>query len=53
LKALGFYKNTQIYIAAGQIYGGEKRLTALRAMYPNIVNILSAFCFFLESRMMI
>lgn len=37
LKALGFDKNTQIYIAAGQIYGGEKRLAALRAMYPNIV----------------
>lgn len=37
LKALGFDKNTQIYIAAGQIYGGEKRLAALRAFYPNIV----------------
>lgn len=37
LKALGYDKNTQIYIAAGQIYGGEKRLAALRAMYPNIV----------------
>lgn len=37
LKALGFDKSTQIYIAAGQIYGGEKRLAALHAMYPNIV----------------
>ncbi|KAH9295334.1 hypothetical protein KI387_038922 [Taxus chinensis] len=37
LKALGFDKNTQIYIAAGEIYGGEKRLAALRAMYPKIV----------------
>lgn len=37
LKALGFNKNTQIYIAAGEIYGGEKRLAALRAVYPNIV----------------
>ncbi|POO03484.1 O-fucosyltransferase [Trema orientale] len=37
LQALGFEKNTQIYIAAGEIYGSERRLSALRAAYPLIV----------------
>ncbi|KAL5553729.1 hypothetical protein UlMin_041130 [Ulmus minor] len=37
LQALGFDKNTQIYIAAGEIYGGERRLAALRAAFPQIV----------------
>ncbi|KAF3431504.1 hypothetical protein FNV43_RR26235 [Rhamnella rubrinervis] len=37
LKALGFDKETQIYIAAGEIYGGERRLAALRAEFPQIV----------------
>lgn len=38
LKALGFEKDMQIYIAAGEIYGGEKRLAALRAAFPRIVS---------------
>ncbi|XP_038722274.1 rhamnogalacturonan I rhamnosyltransferase 1-like isoform X2 [Tripterygium wilfordii] len=37
LQALGFDKETQIYIAAGEIYGSEVRLAALRAAFPNIV----------------
>ncbi|KAL8035348.1 hypothetical protein ABFX02_12G091600 [Erythranthe guttata] len=37
LKALGVDRKTQIYIAAGNIYGGEKRLASLRAAYPNLV----------------
>ncbi|KAI3467204.1 hypothetical protein Pfo_023867 [Paulownia fortunei] len=37
LKALGVDRKTQIYIAAGDIYGGEKRLATLRAAYPNMV----------------
>ncbi|XP_061973612.1 rhamnogalacturonan I rhamnosyltransferase 1 isoform X3 [Populus nigra] len=37
LLALGFDKNTQIYIAAGEIYGSERRLAVLRAAYPRIV----------------
>lgn len=40
LQALGIDKDTHIYIAAGEIYGGEKRLTALRAAFPRIVSIL-------------
>ncbi|XP_026658455.2 rhamnogalacturonan I rhamnosyltransferase 1-like isoform X2 [Phoenix dactylifera] len=37
LQALGFTRDTQIYIASGEIYGGERRLAALRAAYPKIV----------------
>nr|XP_010937209.1 rhamnogalacturonan I rhamnosyltransferase 1 isoform X2 [Elaeis guineensis] len=37
LKALGFENNTQIYIASGEIYGGDRRLTALRAAFPKLV----------------
>ncbi|OVA03899.1 GDP-fucose protein O-fucosyltransferase [Macleaya cordata] len=37
LQALGFARDTRIYIASGEIYGGERRLAALRAAYPNIV----------------
>ncbi|KAL0385895.1 UNVERIFIED_CONTAM: Rhamnogalacturonan I rhamnosyltransferase 1 [Sesamum radiatum] len=37
LQALGFDKETQIYIASGEIYGGERRLAALRAAFPRIL----------------
>ncbi|GER43824.1 O-fucosyltransferase family protein [Striga asiatica] len=37
LQALGVDRKMQIYIAAGDIYGGEKRLAPLRAAYPNLV----------------
>uniref|UniRef100_A0A6V7QUM1 O-fucosyltransferase family protein n=1 Tax=Ananas comosus var. bracteatus TaxID=296719 RepID=A0A6V7QUM1_ANACO len=37
LKALGFDKNTQIYIAAGETYGGERRLKELQTAFPNLV----------------
>ncbi|KAM0953859.1 putative GDP-fucose protein O-fucosyltransferase [Dioscorea sansibarensis] len=37
LQALGFERNTLIYIASGEIYGGERRLAALRAAYPKLV----------------
>ncbi|KAG6510636.1 hypothetical protein ZIOFF_028664 [Zingiber officinale] len=37
LKALGFDKDTVIYIASGEIYGGEERLSVLRAEFPNLV----------------
>ena len=38
LKALGFTKDTLIYIASGEIYGGERRLAALKAAYPRLVS---------------
>eukprot|EP01018_Ginkgo_biloba_P024413 Gb_12518 [translate_table: standard] len=37
LQALDFDKNIQIYIAAGEIYGGERRMSTLSAAYPNVV----------------
>ncbi|MBA0816017.1 hypothetical protein Gohar_000726 [Gossypium harknessii] len=37
LRALGIDHNIQVYIAAGDIYGGERRLATLRAAYPNLV----------------
>ncbi|XP_018685362.2 rhamnogalacturonan I rhamnosyltransferase 1 isoform X2 [Musa acuminata AAA Group] len=37
LEALGFDKDTEIYIASGEIYGGEKRLSTLRAAFPKLV----------------
>ncbi|KAK4279998.1 hypothetical protein QN277_011684 [Acacia crassicarpa] len=37
LIALGIDRNTQIYIAAGDIYGGERRMANLRAAFPNLV----------------
>uniref|UniRef100_A0A7N0TRU9 O-fucosyltransferase family protein n=1 Tax=Kalanchoe fedtschenkoi TaxID=63787 RepID=A0A7N0TRU9_KALFE len=37
LQALDFNKDTQIYIASGEIYGGERRLAVLRSAFPRIV----------------
>ncbi|XP_027100474.1 O-fucosyltransferase 3-like [Coffea eugenioides] len=37
LKALGFDRDTQIYIASGEIYGSARRLAALRTAFPRIV----------------
>ncbi|EPS58265.1 hypothetical protein M569_16550, partial [Genlisea aurea] len=38
LKALGFSSTTPVYIAAGEIYGGESRMRDLRARFPLLVN---------------
>ncbi|KAF3583548.1 hypothetical protein F2Q69_00032554 [Brassica cretica] len=37
LSALGIDRNVQIYIAAGEIYGGKRRLKALTDVFPNVV----------------
>ncbi|ERN05750.1 hypothetical protein AMTR_s00006p00250170 [Amborella trichopoda] len=37
LRALDFDRNVRIYIAAGEIYGGQKRMSSLSTAYPNIV----------------
>ncbi|CAA0815308.1 O-fucosyltransferase family protein [Striga hermonthica] len=37
LRALGIDQSVQIYIAAGEIYGGERRLSSLKKSYPNLV----------------
>ncbi|RDY11700.1 DNA mismatch repair protein MSH7, partial [Mucuna pruriens] len=38
LKTLGIDHNVQIYIAAGEIYGGEKRMASLLGEFPNLVS---------------
>ncbi|GAV72839.1 O-FucT domain-containing protein [Cephalotus follicularis] len=35
LRALGFANDTYLYIASGEIYGGEGTLRPLRALFPN------------------
>lgn len=37
LRALGVDRNVQIYIAAGEIYGGDRRMASLAAAFPNLV----------------
>ncbi|KAF9624459.1 hypothetical protein IFM89_011467 [Coptis chinensis] len=37
LRALDIDSNIQIYIAAGEIYGGERRMASMAAAYPNLV----------------
>ncbi|XP_071703739.1 rhamnogalacturonan I rhamnosyltransferase 1-like [Rutidosis leptorrhynchoides] len=37
LRALDIDRDIQIYIAAGEIYGGERRMASLAATYPKLV----------------
>jgi hypothetical protein len=37
LRALGYTRGTQIYVASGQVYGGKNRMAPLRNMFPNLV----------------
>lgn len=36
LRALGFGSDSHIYVASGEIYGGEETLAPLRRLFPNI-----------------
>lgn len=38
LTALGIDRNVQIYIAAGEIYGGQRRMKNLMEAFPNLVS---------------
>ncbi|KAI4366562.1 hypothetical protein MLD38_022424 [Melastoma candidum] len=38
LKALGYPRNTPIYIASGEIYGGESRMADLRSRFPFLMS---------------
>lgn len=38
LRAMGYPKETQIYVASGQVYGGQNRMAPLRNMFPNHVS---------------
>ncbi|XP_010682284.3 protein PECTIC ARABINOGALACTAN SYNTHESIS-RELATED [Beta vulgaris subsp. vulgaris] len=37
LRAMGYPKETQIYVASGQVYGGQNRMAPLKNMFPNLV----------------
>ncbi|XP_038707761.1 O-fucosyltransferase 38 isoform X2 [Tripterygium wilfordii] len=37
IQALGYPPSTTIYVAAGEIYGGEARLLELKSYFPNLV----------------
>ncbi|XP_065616005.1 rhamnogalacturonan I rhamnosyltransferase 1-like [Quercus suber] len=37
LRALDIDPSIQIYIAAGNIYGGERRMAAVRSIFPNLI----------------
>ncbi|CAM8947214.1 unnamed protein product [Rhodiola kirilowii] len=37
LRAMGYPKDTQIYVASGQVYGGQNRMAPLRNMFRNLV----------------
>lgn len=46
LRAMGYPKETQIYVASGQVYGGQNRMAPLINMFPNLVRgLLAAFLF--------
>ncbi|XP_076948561.1 O-fucosyltransferase 16-like [Bidens hawaiensis] len=36
LRALGYNKDAHIYVASGEVYGGDDTLAPLRALFPNI-----------------
>ncbi|KAG8040790.1 hypothetical protein GUJ93_ZPchr0402g33739 [Zizania palustris] len=40
LRALGYTRGTQIYVASGQVYGGKNRMAPLRNMFPNLVSTI-------------
>lgn len=37
LRALGFQNDTYIYVASGEIYGGEDTLKPLKNLFPNFI----------------
>lgn len=36
LRALGYGRDVHIYVASGEVYGGEDTLAPLKALFPNI-----------------
>ncbi|RCV35921.1 hypothetical protein SETIT_7G278300v2 [Setaria italica] len=42
LRAMGYPESTWIYLAAGEIYGGDKYISKLRSYFPNLVSKMLA-----------
>jgi hypothetical protein len=40
---MGYSKETQIYVASGQVYGGNNRMAPLRNMFPNLVGVSEVY----------
>lgn len=36
LRALGFGSDVHLYVASGEVYGGEETLAPLKALFPNL-----------------
>lgn len=47
LRAMGYPESTWIYLAAGEIYGGDKYISKLRSYFPNLVSKVAMLCLFL------
>lgn len=45
LGALGFPSSTPLYIASGEIYGGESRMDDLQSRYPLLMNKVRNYMF--------
>lgn len=43
LRAMGYTKETQIYVASGKVYGGNTRMAPLRNMFPNLVGAFEVY----------
>ena len=46
LRAMGYPESTWIYLAAGEIYGGDKYISKLRSYFPNLVSKVVSLCLF-------
>ena len=46
LRAMGYPESTWIYLAAGEIYGGDKYISKLRSYFPNLVSKVVLLCLF-------
>ena len=46
LRAMGYPESTWIYLAAGEIYGGDKYISKLRSYFPNLVSKVVTLCRF-------
>ena len=41
LRGLGYPETTRIYIAAGEIYGGQQRMAGLLSRFPHVMSKVS------------